>query len=51
MIFQRAFPSPSPSFPFSIGGKKKEKGPMKFCPGDKAEVFPKGGLEFEPNCA
>ena len=25
--------------------------PMKSCPGGKAEVFPEGGLEFEPNCA
>ena len=25
--------------------------PMKSCPGGKAEVFPKGGLEFKPNCA
>ena len=25
--------------------------PMKSCPGGKVEVFPEGGLEFEPNCA
>ena len=25
--------------------------PMKSCPGGKTEVFPEGGLEFEPNCA
>ena len=30
---------------------QKKKKPMKSCPGGKAEVFPEGGLEFEPNCA
>ena len=24
---------------------------MKSCPGGKEDVFPEGGLEFEPNCA
>ena len=34
-----------------IQKKKNQKIPMKSCPGGKAEVFPEGGLEFEPNCA